>query len=358
MHLCKLSCFNVHFCSRLQNCVLFLWHCTNFTIWSQPVLQENFWNSSKEGDCLTALTWGKDVIGKVCCTTTRNSHYRKFRLHVSTTQAFQNTPSVTATCVSCQSLWQLRGTIDNRPLNRQTSNTDVLKSQLQTHAHKNPHPLINTSYFLTLSLSSHTQKLYQQVQCHPGWGVCTAALCPLPGSVSVLACPPWSPVSLSAKPSGLYQPTHGGGGCLLTVQLAPWRWQTALVPSLLLLRLSNCIEGCWCSASPLCQVKKKPSVSLSLFLSLTPAPPPTHIGLEAGHGSNWLGAIRRVTARADTLTPPWFHRGERHGGLEREICPQRVISLGLFHSLSNGANWCFTLHLQAGIRFNTACTEC
>lgn len=55
---------------------------------------------------------------------------------VSTTRAFHSTPVGTTTRVSCQSSWQLRGTIDNQ--SGQTSNADTLKSQLQSHADRNP----------------------------------------------------------------------------------------------------------------------------------------------------------------------------------------------------------------------------
>lgn len=48
-----------------------------------------------------------------------------------------------------------------------------------------------------------------QIQCHPGWRACTAAVS-ITWICSVLACPPWSPVSLSAKPSGLYQTSQRG----------------------------------------------------------------------------------------------------------------------------------------------------
>lgn len=106
---------------------------------------------------------------------------------------------------------------------------------------------------------------------------------------------------------------------------------------------------------------RKSPLSFSLAPDLSS--PLSVFNQEAAYKSNWLAAMRRVTARADTLTPPWFHQRERHGGLEREICPQRVISLGLFHCLSNGANWFYThtqrtYRLLARIKFNTACAEC
>ncbi len=89
----------------------------------------------------------------------------KFRLHVSTTQEFYNTLTDTATCVSCLSSRQLRGTIDKRLFNQQTSNTDRLKSQLQSRAHKNPTPAhkhLWLSHSFSLSVThTHSKKLYQ-----------------------------------------------------------------------------------------------------------------------------------------------------------------------------------------------------
>ena len=133
---------------------------------------------------------------------------------------FHSTPSVTATCVSCQSVWQLRGTIDNRLLNRQTSNTDTLKSQLQTHAHENPHPLINTSYFLTFSLSlslsfTHTQTLPVNRSNATLVEVCVLQLW-VP-CLDLFLCWPVLHEALSAcqlSPADCTKPTHGGGGGL------------------------------------------------------------------------------------------------------------------------------------------------
>ena len=110
---------------------------------------------------------------------------------------------------------------------------------------KNPHPLINTFNFLILfsslslySLSltpSHTRthtrahthththldthgRLYRSTGPMPPWLRCMYYSSMSAGWVrSVLACPPWSPVSLSAKPSGLYQTSPWG--CLLIVPL-------------------------------------------------------------------------------------------------------------------------------------------
>lgn len=146
----------------------------------------------------------------------------------------------TAACVSCQSLWQLSGTIHNHLFNHQTWDTDMLKSQLQSHAHKNPTPThkhlfchsfsfcltrththIHTTHthldtdtdidMDTHTYTHHTQKLYQSTGPMPPWLRCMYC-CSMPPAwiCSVLSCPPWGPVSLSAKPSGLYQTKQWG----------------------------------------------------------------------------------------------------------------------------------------------------
>lgn len=51
---------------------------------------------------------------------------KTFRMCVSTTKAFHNTPTCTATRVPCPSLWHLSETKDNHLRSQQTSNTDTL----------------------------------------------------------------------------------------------------------------------------------------------------------------------------------------------------------------------------------------
>lgn len=165
-------------------------------------------------------------------------------------------------------------------MNQQTSNAHMLKSQLQSHAHKKPTPahkhlqLSHSFFFLFLSLTkthTHTEdSTSQQVQCHPGWGACTAALCPLPGSVQ---CWPVLHEALSAcqlSQVDCTKSTHRG--CLVNCTVGSSEVKDSLSSLLLSFETLQLHQGVLTLCSSIVSSGKRPSFFLYCscsFLSLS-----------------------------------------------------------------------------------------